>query len=145
MHQWVEVFMRRSMREMHQFLKAREINMGQYSTLMRLHHDPHCGVTDVGGLLGISKAAASQLVDKLVQQRLVERTEAEHDRRVKQLTLTKKGRALIQASVQARLGWAEALGESLLPERRAAIIEAMQDMVAAAQGLDELAEPAEAR
>jgi len=139
MRQWVEVFMRRSMREMHRFLKDNDLNMGQYSTMMRLFHDPHCGVSDVGAQLGITNAAASQLVDKLVQQRLVERTEAEHDRRVKELSLTPKGRDLIEGSFRARLGWADALAETLPPARRQAVIGAMQAMIAAANELDELA------
>ena len=130
--------MRRSMREMHRFLKDNELNMGQYSTMMRLFHDPNCGVSDVGAQLGITNAAASQLVDKLVQQRLVERTEAEHDRRMKELSLTPKGQNLIEGSFRARLGWADALAEALPAERRQAVIDAMQDMIAAAQQMDEL-------
>jgi len=130
--------MRRSMREMHRFLKDHDLNMGQYSTMMRLFHDPHCGVSDVGAQLGITNAAASQLVDKLVQQRLVERTEAEHDRRVKALSLTPKGQDLIEGSFRARLGWADALAEALPAERRQAVIAAMQDMIAAAKEMDEL-------
>jgi DNA-binding MarR family transcriptional regulator len=136
MRQWVEVFMRRSMRDLHHFLKDSDLNMGQYSTLMRLYHEAQCGVTDVGSQLGITNAAASQLVDKLVQQGLVGRTESEHDRRVKLLSLTAAGRALVEASLHARLNWTEPLGQTLTPERRAAVIAAMQAMVEAAQRLD---------
>jgi DNA-binding MarR family transcriptional regulator len=140
MRQWVEVFMRRSMRDLHRFLKGSDLNMGQYSTLMRLYHDPNCGVSDVGTQLGITNAAASQLVDKLVQQHLVERAEAEHDRRVKQLSLTARGRSLIEESFNARLGWADALAEALPAAQRAAVVTAMTDMIAAAQGLDDAAD-----
>jgi len=145
LRQWVEVFMRRSMRDLHRFMKARDLSMGQYSALMRLFHDPNCGVSDVGTQLGITNAAASQMVDKLVHQKLVERTEAEHDRRVKQLTLTAQGRALIEESFNARLGWADALAEALPAERRAAVIDAMQVMLTAAEDVDEMAAPEASR
>jgi len=46
--------------------------------------------------------AAGQMVERLVQQGFLERTEDPYDRRTKQLTLTAKGRALAQKSIEAR-------------------------------------------
>ena len=120
MREWVELFMARSMHDLTRFIKQADLNMAQYSTLMRLHHLDHCGVSDVGEKLGITNAAASQLVDKLVQAGLVARTEAAHDRRVRQLALTDQGRALVNSSLDARLSWTRALADGLPPARRQA-------------------------
>jgi DNA-binding MarR family transcriptional regulator len=137
MREWVELFMARSMHDLTRFIKQADLNMAQYSTLMRLHHLDHCGVSDVGEKLGITNAAASQLVDKLVQAGLVARTEAAHDRRVRELALTDQGRALVKSSLEARLSWTRGLGESLPPDRRDAIIQALSEMIEAGQRLEQ--------
>ena len=136
MREWVKEFMSRSTQDLIPFLKQSDLNMAQYGTLMRLHHQDKCGVSDIGDQLGITHPAASQLVEKLVQNGLVERTEAAHDRRVRQLALTSKGRALVQSSLEARLGWTRALGESIPNDRREAIVQAMTELIAAAQDLE---------
>ena len=137
MREWVELFMARSMHDLTRFIKQADLNMAQYSTLMRLHHLDNCGVSDVGEKLGITNAAASQLVDKLVQAGLVARTEAAHDRRVRQLALTDQGRALVKSSLEARLSWTRGLGESLPPAKRDAIIQALSEMIKAGQRLEQ--------
>jgi len=95
LHEWVEVFMHRSMRDSMLFWKESGLSFPQISTLMRLHYRGACGVSDVGGHLGVTLPAASQMVDKLAQQGLLERAEDPHDRRAKQLTLTTKGTAVL--------------------------------------------------
>ena len=52
-------------------------------------------------LAEVSNAAASQLVERLVQQGLVERREDPMNRRTKILRLTEQGKALIQSSVHS--------------------------------------------
>ena len=139
---WFEVFMSRSTEDFVRFLKQKELNNAQYGTLIRLYHSGQCGVSDIGVQFGMTSAAASQLVDKLVQQGLVERTESALDRRVRQLVLTDAGRVLIRDSFEARLGWALTLGEKLSAERRGAVVQALGDMIAAANLLDQPLHPA---
>src|SRR5713226_3504436 len=105
MREWVKVFMSRSTQDLVPFLKHSELNMAQFGALMRLYHQDNCGVSDIGDQFGITHPAASQLVEKLVQNGLVERTEAAHDRRVRHLALTSKGRALVESSLETRLSW----------------------------------------
>ena len=137
MREWVEVFMSRSMHDLSRFIKQADLNMAQYATLMRLYHHQNCGVSEVGAQLGITNAAASQLVEKLVQNGLVERSESAEDRRVRHLALTRQGRALVSSSLEARLGWTRALAESLPPQRREAIVQAIADLIEAAHGLEQ--------
>jgi DNA-binding MarR family transcriptional regulator len=137
MRAWFEVFMNRSNEEFVRFLKRNELNFAQYGVLMRLHHHADCAVSDLSKPFGITMPGASQLVDKLVQEGLVERTESMHDRRMKQLELTSHGRALVRASLDARLDWTHKLSAALAPERRENIVQAISDLVAAAQDLEE--------
>jgi DNA-binding MarR family transcriptional regulator len=133
MRAWFEVFMSRSNEEFVRFLKKKELNHAQYAALMRLYHHGDCAVSDLGKQFGVTIPAASQLVEKLVQEGLVERTESEHDRRMKQLALTSQGRALVRASMDARLDWAHELSAALAPEQRDTIAQALAELIAAAQ------------
>lgn len=54
-------------------------------------------VSNVAAFLGVSSAAASRAVDRLVRRRLLDRTEAAADRRAVRLSLTKEGRRLVES------------------------------------------------
>lgn len=65
------------------------------------HTDDHI-ISDAAAFLGVSNAAASKAVDKLVRRRLLRRVELQEDRRSSQLFLTEAGRRLIEAYEAAR-------------------------------------------
>ncbi len=136
LHEWTEAFMHRSMRNFVRFAKGEGLSMGQMSVLMRLRHEGACGVSDIAAQLGVTSAAASQMIDRLAQSGLLERAEDPSDRRAKQLTLTSKGQALLQRAVEARDRWTQALGRQLDPERQAAVIAALGYLTEAARKLE---------
>jgi len=136
LHDWAEIFMRRSMRDFIQFSKDSGLSVTQLSTLFRLHHKGFCGVSEIGDHLGITNAAASQMVERLVQLRLLERAEDPRDRRVKHLTLTVKGQELVQESIHARRRWMEELTNALTPQEHGLIIDALTILTAAARQLE---------
>jgi len=70
-------------------------------------------VGSVAAFLGVSNAAASKAVDRLVRRGLIHRAEAEDDRRAVRLSLTERGRRLL-ASYDAASGKAlqQVLGAS---------------------------------
>ena len=72
---------------------------------MRLYHGSKSGVSEIGEQLGITNAAASQSIDRLVNLGLIERTEDPMDRAAKQLVLTRKGQALVERASKARCQW----------------------------------------
>lgn len=115
LNQWIAVFMHRSMQNMHRFAKESGYSMSQIFSLNFIHHRGKCGVTDLGEGMGVSNAAASQMLDKLAQQEMIERTEDPTDRRVKQITLTPKGAQVIKDSLFARQSWFREL-EALLSD-----------------------------
>ena len=136
LRQWIEAFMHRSIRDRLRFARDHGLSMGQMAVLMRLHHDGACGVSDVGAQLGVTSAAASQMIDRLAQSGLLERAEDPHDRRAKQLTLTAAGEALLKQGQEARDLWIDQLAAALDPQRRAAVITALGYLTQAAQELD---------
>jgi DNA-binding MarR family transcriptional regulator len=93
-------------------------------------------VTDIGGLLGVTNAGASQMVDRLVQNGLVERSEDPFDRRVKQLKLTERGRLIVQESIEVRRRWLEELTYALTKDEQASFITSLTMLTKAARNLD---------
>ncbi len=123
------------------FIKSTGLSMAQFGILMQLYHQQQCGITDLSNRMQITSAAASQLVDKLFQSELLERTEDPQDRRAKQLKLTGKGRALIEAGIQARSSWLDELIASLTPAESAVVVEAFSLLAKAARRIETPAPP----
>lgn len=133
---WMDVFMHRSMRGWGQFAKSTGLSMPQFSVLMQLHHKGACGVSDISERFDITNAAASQLVDKLVQSGFIKRDEDPNDRRAKLLNLTDKGKKLIQQGKEERYRWVDELAGKLSAEERTQVSEALDIMTKAAKALE---------
>ena len=135
--EWSEVFMQRSMRDFKRFMDETGLSFSQINILMRLVHGGSTSVSEIGEQLGVTNAAASQAVDRLVGLGLIERTEDPEDRRAKRLALTQKGRALIEKGIEARSKWVEGLTDALTPEQQNMIISALTLLTEAAQKTNE--------
>ncbi len=134
---WMDVFMHRSMRGWMHFAKSTGLSMPQFSILMQLHHRGACGMSEISERFDISNAAASQLVDKLVQGGYIERAEDPHDRRAKLLELSKSGEKLVSEGIQERYRWMEDLAQHLSAEEQAKIAEALNLLTEAARKLED--------
>ena len=78
--------------------------------------------------LGLSLAGTSRTVDHLLRRGWVERTEDEHDRRVKRLTITDEGRAVLRRIDDARLAGLRDFTAGLEPEQRERLSAAIADL-----------------
>ena len=126
---WGEVFERRSMRNFILYTKERGLSMSQVGALFHIHRKGASGVSDIGSELGITSAAVSQMLDRLVQQDLVLRTEDPHDRRLKQIVLTRRGLDILNEGIQARQRWLIDLASSLSPTEQEQVMVALQIMI----------------
>lgn len=136
---WMDVFMHRSMRGWTHFAKSTGLSMPQFSILMQLHHKGPCGLSEISERFDVTAAAASQLVDKLVQAGYLEREEDPHDRRAKLLTLSDTGRALIDQGTEERYRWMEELASNLSVDEKTKVVEAMTILIEAAKTLEQKA------
>ncbi len=136
LREWAEIFMTRSMREWARFVKSSGLSMPQFSTLMRLYYHGGCGISEISAHLDVTAPAASQMVDRLVQMGLLERDEDPNDRRAKQVTLSAKGRGLIEKGIEARNRWSEELATKLTAEQRGIVVEALAHLSEAANKLE---------
>src|SRR6188768_1710822 len=110
-------------------LFASQLTMPQLKILLLLYRMGDTSGRELAGLLGVSLATMSGMVDRLVAHDLVTRAEDQHDRRVRRITLSTTGKEMIGniitagAEKQARL-----LGRLSETELRT-VADAMQAMI----------------
>ena len=103
---------------------------------MHLYYRGPNDISKMGSHLDISVAAASQLINRLVDEQLVDRAESPQDRRVRQLTLTAKRRTLIEKAIEFRNQWIERLPLTLSEKQMDVISESLKDLITAEHNLD---------
>ena len=135
--EWAMVFMHRSVKDFKRFMVDSSLSFTQVNLLMRLYHGGKVGVSELGDHLGISNAAASQAIDPLVKNGLLERAEDPNDRRAKQLTLTEEGCTLIERGIEARCQWIAGLTDAFTPDQRAMIVSALTLLTEGARKTDD--------
>jgi DNA-binding MarR family transcriptional regulator len=136
LYEWIEVFMRRSFRNFLLYSKESGLSMSQIGALIQIHRRGVSGVSDVGDDLGITSAGASQMLERLVQQGLIVRSEDPNDRRVKQIALTDKGYQVLRDSMHARQGWLVDLGKSLTALEHEQVVAALNLLIKKANQLE---------
>ena len=95
----------------------------------------------MGDHLGVSSAAARQMLDRLVQQDLILRSEDPGDRRGKQIVLTDKGHRILKEANRARTSWLEDVFEHLTPDDKDQIVLALDTLIESASQLGYPNEP----
>ena len=126
---WSYVCMHHSMRNFFHYSIKSGLSMSQIGALFWVSHKGNCAVSDIGEVLGITSAAASQMLERLVQQGLVLRSEDPTDRRMKQIALTDKGRQVLQESIQARQSWLSDLAEALSDREKEEVTAALRVLI----------------
>ena len=136
MHEWVAVFMRRAMRPFFRCAKEKGLSISQLGALFYIRRRGGSNVSDLGQDLGVTNAAASQMLERMVQQKLILRSEDPLDRRVKQLVLTENGAHAIQDCLVARQSWLDDLSLRLSPGEKEQIVAALTIMIDNLKQLD---------
>jgi DNA-binding MarR family transcriptional regulator len=137
----MEVSIHRSMRHFMWYAREHGLSMSQLGALFLVRRKGGCGVTDLGDDLGVTSSAASQMLERLVQQELVLRSEDPSDRRVKQILLADKGFQVVEESMHARQRWVSDLAQNLSDAEKGTIIPALNLLIDRA---DRLGQPVEA-
>ena len=106
-HAGLETVLASVIQDFMRFMHETGLSRQQIHALLHIFHAGECPISDIAVLTESSPAAASQLVERLVQQGLVQRTEDPQNRRVKKLRLTEKSRRLIRQGVTSNRSLAE--------------------------------------
>ncbi len=135
-HKHFEIFMQRSLRGIMGSMKQDGLSMPQIYTLMYLYHEGEARISEIGVLMEVGKAAASQLVERLVQQGLVERVEVASDRRAKKIRLLPKSLALIEKGLEVQRQVMGGVLAQLSPEKLASVQNAFLYLIEAIHEVD---------
>jgi len=98
----VPAIMRFIRHQMRQHRQA-ELTVPQFRVLVFLSHHQEASVSAVADHLGLSRAAASRMVDSLVRRGLMKRQNRLDDRRHVALSLTQRGKKTYQTACDANL------------------------------------------
>src|SRR4030066_998002 len=139
LQEWFGIFRRRMMSNFFTYTRDKGLTMAQFGTMLHIFHKGGCGVSDIGSDLGVTNSAASQMLERLVQLKLITRSEDPIDRRVKQIVLTDKGRQILQASSQANQAWLESLVQSMTAETQNQVSDALVTLIDRANQLEKTA------
>jgi DNA-binding MarR family transcriptional regulator len=126
----------RSMNSWKHHVKESGLSMPQLHLLMFLHHGGNRGVNEIGDCLETTSAAASQLVDRLVNAGFVARHENPDDRRGRTIVVTEKGRAFVEDRAEEPSRWLYELAARLHAEGREAVHEALKHLLEASHAMD---------
>jgi DNA-binding MarR family transcriptional regulator len=134
--EWSEVYMHNSMRNLFHYSKESGLSISQIGALFRVFHKGNSAVSGISEELGVTGAAASQMLERMVQQGLILRSENPTDRRMKQIVLTDKGRQVLQESVDARQSWFVDLASALSEDEKGLVVTALNILIDKANQLD---------
>jgi len=137
--EWFAIFRNRMMGSFFIYARDKGLTMAQLGAMFHVYHKGACGVSDIGSDLGVTNSAASQMLERLVQLKLITRSEDTIDRRVKQIVLTDKGRQILQEISQANQAWLESLVQSMTAETQSQVSDALVTLIDRAHQLEKTA------
>lgn len=105
--------------------------LGQLRVLRALAEGPR-SASEVAGELRLSLSALSQLIQRLLDAKLVEKRGHPHDRRIKILSLTSTGEILMRKRHEIRVCLAQKLLSQVSPEMRDSLLVSLEQLIAQA-------------
>ena len=103
-----------------------DLTYNQYKTLLTIAGSGHCSLGDLGRELEVAMSSASQMVDRLVVQGLVQRQQDADNRRQVIISLTPRGQELIGELRQGILDRYRTLLTRLDPDEQEALVSAFE-------------------
>lgn len=134
--EWIETFMRNSMHSFILYSKESGLCMSQIGAMFHIYRGSG-GVCDIGEDLGITSAAASQMLERLTQQGLILRPEDPLDRRAKKMVLIEKGQQVLHASICCHQRWLNSLADILSPPEQEQIVAALTLLIVKTNHLEQ--------
>lgn len=134
--EWMHLNMHISLGNFMRFAKEKNYSIPQLKALIHLSHHQECNVSGLGEEFGVTNAAISQMLEKLVQQGLVMRTEDPQDRRQKILVLTQEGKEIAQESQRQREKWLSDLVNSLSDQEKEQVDAALRLLISKASSVE---------
>jgi len=129
--------MRGVMRSALDALGASELTLLQLGTLLLLEDGEARTVGALGEQIGRSLSATSRLVEQLVKRELLRREEDPNDRRARRVTISARGRKLLQTMARRRAEAEMRIIEALSPEDQRTVLRGLELLAQAARKQEE--------
>ena len=129
---WTAIFVRLWMHDVNNFTRTSGLSFGQINLMLHLHYRGACEVTGVSEVMQMTAPGASQMVERMVQQGLVARSEIPGDRRVRMVCLTDQGNAVVDECIRLHETWVRELASSLSTGEQEETIRVLQRLTAKA-------------
>ncbi len=139
-HEALRRLMQNTFQTFWQRVRELGLSMTQVFALRYIHRRGTCNISDLAKTLGVTNAAASQMLSKLVSQGYVLREENPADRRNKRLSLTPKGEEVLQRITPSWQTTFEQLMARSTPEEMAQILAAFELLLSKLPAVEETAE-----
>lgn len=125
----VSLLMRIGMQNHYQFVRKQGLSVPQMMILYHIHRRGGATVSDIGEEFRISSAAASQILDRLVQQGYLIRREHPQDRRIKEHSITETGKKLVEASWKTHQNWVIELASQMDQDTQTRLLPLLDELV----------------
>jgi DNA-binding MarR family transcriptional regulator len=112
-----------------------DLSAVQLRALTILQDNARGNLNGLAAAMGVTVSTASRLVDRLVAAGLVDRRPSPQTRREISLSLTPAGRGRLQRYDRLRIAEARARLEAVPPDRRDAVLAALEQLVGEGAGL----------
>jgi DNA-binding MarR family transcriptional regulator len=111
---------------------AEEVTLTQYRTLVVLASRGPKSLAELADAVAVTPPTATRMCDRLIKKGLVVRRNDRGDRRLVHLTLAKRGRDLVDEVTQRRRAEIVELVRAVPEDQRAAMVDSLQRLSAAA-------------
>jgi DNA-binding MarR family transcriptional regulator len=91
-------------------------------------------MSDLAGILSVPLSTATHTIDKLVAKNLVARKRVQQDRRIVQVSFSRRGRRIHQFVLESRLGVGRAVLGTLNPRDRNAFLQQLKSVILRLKG-----------
>lgn len=128
----------RSVKKHFQFVEKRcQISGSQLWALAQVAETPGIRVTELAERLSIHQSTASNLVDQLVQKKLIRKKRSTSDNRIVKLQVTEEGEAIIASAPKPLRGILPDALEQLPPETLAQLNRCLTELMQSMESRDE--------
>jgi DNA-binding MarR family transcriptional regulator len=123
---WSTTFIRLSLHDFNRYTRSAGLSLAQMTVLMHLYYQGPNEVTKICEMMQLTRPGASQMIERMVQQGVVQRTEIPGDRRVRMVSLTEQGRRVVKESIAARQAWIDQMVGGLSAGEAERVAEALR-------------------
>lgn len=110
-----------------------KLTVPQLKSLFFISNEGSTSIGKLAGALGVTPANVTGIVERLVRQGLVSRTENPEDRRMLLLQTTEKGRGLIADLRERRTSWLSEILDNLSPDELSRLAEGLSLLLQAGE------------